>query len=99
MDEQPAEAEVLSWFDRLSNWGRWGRDDQAGTLNLIKPEHRVAAAQLVSEGRTVSRARDIVTAYGHPENSAQMYFVSSDGACSSTSLEPRESTRWSRAAP
>jgi kynurenine formamidase len=76
MDEQPDEAEVLSWFDRLSNWGRWGRDDQAGTLNLIKPEHRVAAAQLVSEGRTVSCARDIVTAYGHPENSAQMYFVS-----------------------
>jgi hypothetical protein len=72
MDEQPDEAEVLSWFDRLSNWGRWGPDDPAGTLNLIQPAHRVAAAQLVSEGRTVSCAREIVTTYGHPDNSAQM---------------------------
>ncbi|MET0931005.1 MAG: cyclase family protein [Aeromicrobium sp.] len=50
----PAEAEVMTWFDTLSNWGRWGADDQAGTLNLIQPEHRVAAAKLVTTGRTVS---------------------------------------------
>jgi len=37
---------------RLSNWGRWGTDDVLGTINLIRPEHRVAAARLVSEGAT-----------------------------------------------
>ena len=28
----------------LSNWGRWGEDDQLGTLNLIIPQTRLAAA-------------------------------------------------------
>ena len=29
---------------RLSNWGRWGEDDERGTVNLITPERLVAAA-------------------------------------------------------
>ncbi len=29
------------WMSELSNWGRWGDDDQLGTLNLITPEKRV----------------------------------------------------------
>jgi kynurenine formamidase len=37
---------------RLSNWGRWGSDDELGTLNFITPECRVAAAALVRSGRT-----------------------------------------------
>ena len=35
---------------RLSNWGRWGNDDERGTVNLITPECLVAAAQLVKRG-------------------------------------------------
>lgn len=31
----PSEAEVLTYFDKLSNWGRWGAADQLGTLNLL----------------------------------------------------------------
>ena len=38
----------------ISNWGRWGKDDELGTLNLITPEKRQAAAKLVVEGITVS---------------------------------------------
>ena len=34
----------------LSNWGRWGREDQMGTLNLITPKKRKQAAALVQEG-------------------------------------------------
>lgn len=37
--------------ERLRNWGRWGDDDERGTLNLITPEAMVAAAGLVREGR------------------------------------------------
>jgi len=77
MAELPTSTEVLSYIDELKNWGRWGPDDQRGTLNLIQPEHRVTAARLVTEGRTVSCARDLVTAYGHPDNCAQMYYVNS----------------------
>jgi hypothetical protein len=31
----PTEAEVLGWMTTLSNWGRWGPEDELGTLNLI----------------------------------------------------------------
>jgi kynurenine formamidase len=44
-------------MDRISNWGRWGKDDQLGALNLITPEKRRQAAALVREGVTVSLAR------------------------------------------
>lgn len=53
--------ELLEYFDRLSNWGRWGDDDQLGTLNLITEEHRRRAAGLVTTGRSVSCAWDIDT--------------------------------------
>ena len=36
---------------KLSNWGRWGKEDQIGTLNLLKPEHVVAASKLVKKGK------------------------------------------------
>jgi kynurenine formamidase len=37
---------------RLSNWGRWGADDQRGTLNFITAERIVEAARLVRTGKT-----------------------------------------------
>jgi len=55
----PSEAEVLSWFDDLSNWGRWGEDDELGTLNLITPEVRRQAATTVREGFSVSCAWEV----------------------------------------
>jgi kynurenine formamidase len=36
---------------RLSNWGRWGDDDEIGTLNFVTPEKRIEAAQLVKTGK------------------------------------------------
>jgi len=42
----------------LSNWGRWGADDQTGTVNLITPEKRKAAAALVRDGVSVSMSLD-----------------------------------------
>ena len=41
-------------FASVSNWGRWGQDDQRGTLNLITPERVAAATALVRRGRSVS---------------------------------------------
>ena len=32
----------------ISNWGRWGKDDEIGTFNLITPAVRRAAAALVT---------------------------------------------------
>ena len=36
-DNIPTEEEVLGYFQSLSNWGRWGPDDQLGAPNLITP--------------------------------------------------------------
>lgn len=47
------------WFDEISNWGRWGKDDELGTLNLITPEIRSHAASLASEGISISLALDL----------------------------------------
>ena len=44
------------WQTDLSNWGRWGDDDQLGTLNLITAEKRTKAAALVKDGKSVSLA-------------------------------------------
>ena len=49
---------VDDWFVELSNWGRWGKDDQKGTLNLITPETRIAAAKLVTKGISLSLAHN-----------------------------------------
>jgi kynurenine formamidase len=54
-------ADVDGYRTSLSNWGRWGDDDQLGTLNLLRPEHTVAAAALVRTGRRVSCARSLPT--------------------------------------
>lgn len=41
-------------FASVSNWGRWGKADERGTLNLITPEHVLSATRLVQRGRPVS---------------------------------------------
>ncbi|MCU1450370.1 MAG: putative cyclase, partial [Acidimicrobiales bacterium] len=41
---------------RVSNWGRWGDDDERGTLNLIDPDAIRRGAACVRTGRTISLA-------------------------------------------
>jgi kynurenine formamidase len=41
-------------FRALSNWGRWGPDDQRGALNHLTPERLTAAAGLVRDGASVT---------------------------------------------
>jgi kynurenine formamidase len=54
-------ADYERWKKELSNWGRWGKDDQIGALNLITPAKRKQAAALVKEGFSVSMAGDADT--------------------------------------
>ena len=53
-------AEFERAMDELSNWGRWGAEDELGAANLITPEKRREAAALVREGISVSMAHDVV---------------------------------------
>ena len=52
----PSIETVRELGDRHSNWGRWGPDDEKGTLNLVTQEMVVNAASLVTRGRTISMA-------------------------------------------
>jgi kynurenine formamidase len=56
--------EVQRLHVRLSNWGRWGSDDQLGALNFITAEVTAAAASAVRSGRTVSCSRPLPTQPG-----------------------------------
>lgn len=56
--QEPARLVTLDmlkkWEKELSNWGRWGKDDQRGLLNLITPEKTKQALALVKEAKTVT---------------------------------------------
>ncbi len=52
-------ARMREIFESVKNWGRWGDDDQAGALNLITPERRLAALASVRHGVPVSCSREL----------------------------------------
>ena len=51
-------ADFERYMQELSNWGRWGKEDQMGAVNLITPAKRKQAASLVKEGASFSLARN-----------------------------------------
>ena len=61
MPTAPSESQVREYLKTLSNWGRWGSSDDLGTINLITPAKRLAAARLVRDGVSVTCARPIAT--------------------------------------
>src|ERR1051326_7011536 len=54
------EADFRRAMSELSNWGRWGNDDELGAANLITAAKRKQAVALAKEGLTVSLAHDVV---------------------------------------
>ena len=63
----PTQDEVLEFYTKLSNWGRWGADDELGTLNLISPQVRRRAGAAVRHGISVSCSWDIPVGAGGVE--------------------------------
>lgn len=78
--EIPNETEVLRYFETCSNWGRWGSDDELGTLNYITPAHRARAAGVVREGISVSCARLIPTLHNEEDfTTPPLHFMTASG--------------------
>ncbi|MEI8001281.1 MAG: cyclase family protein [Actinomycetes bacterium] len=76
----PTAEEYAAWRTEFCNWGRWGDDDEFGTLNLVTPEVRRAAATLVREGRSVSLGRPLDT-HASPANPYPAHhFVAVEGS-------------------
>ncbi len=63
-------------FESVKNWGRWGPEDELGTLNYITPEKVRAAASLVSSGRRVSMALPINKVAGPDNPQPAVHFLS-----------------------
>ncbi len=49
-------ASVKAMAERYRNWGKWGPDDQLGTVNYITPTKIIEAAALVRKGKVFSLA-------------------------------------------
>ncbi len=75
----PSEEEVFGYVKTLSNWGRWGPDDQLGTINHIGPEQRRQAAALVKDGVSVSCARTITYERAPDSNSVAIHYMTRSG--------------------
>ena len=76
MTEKVSIEEFEQIFESVKNWGRWGPDDQLGTMNYITPDHVRAAAGLVRSGRRVSMEIPINTAAGPDNPNPAIHFVS-----------------------
>lgn len=55
---------MLALFESCSNAGRWGADDERGTLNYVTAEKTLAALAGVRRGRVVSVGQDLPTRGG-----------------------------------
>ena len=72
-------AMVDRWMTELSNWGRWGKQDQMGAVNLITPAKRKQAASLVKDGVSVSLARNTETEKAADNDSPFVHTMTSTG--------------------
>ncbi len=79
--------EVLTYFQTLSNWGRWGADDTRGTLNLIGAD-AAATALHGRRGTVVSCARVLTPRMG---SEVQRFMIrSGEGIADTHRLLPSE---------
>ena len=51
VDDVPTPEQLDALYGALSNWGRWGADDELGALNFLTPERRAAAGALGAHRR------------------------------------------------
>jgi kynurenine formamidase len=66
-------------FEKFKNWGRWGDDDELGTLNFIGDEEVAAAARLVKTGRRVSLGRRLDTVAGPDNGRPALHYMTNMG--------------------
>jgi hypothetical protein len=90
----PSDAALQEMFERCSNRGRWGEDDELGTLNLIDEAARKRAAALVREGCVVCLGRPLPVAGSsvsmHPVVHRMLQPTDDVSAIDSVSLTPHD---------
>lgn len=61
-DRVESDEDIDRLLPTLSNWSRWGPEDQLGTLNFITRAQRLRAAGLIRTGRVVPLGRELPVA-------------------------------------
>ena len=71
-----SDSDVEKLLPQLSNWGRWGKDDQLGTLNYLTDAKTKNSARLIKTGKSVVLARqtDILQTPGVQEGKREILF-------------------------
>ena len=72
-------ADFAEFMEPLSNWGRWGEDDELGTLNLMTPELAASAARSVSSGRVIALARPILSTAARDNPTPLLHLMRASG--------------------
>jgi kynurenine formamidase len=90
----PTTEDLDAMFASLSNWSRWGAEDQRGTLNFLTDELRADAARSVTTGESVSLAHDLATESlpEHP-NPVQHHMLASGDARDANGISGYEAAR------
>jgi kynurenine formamidase len=81
----------------LTNWGRWGPDDERGALNYVTPEIRRRAAGLVRQGKTFSLAIPIRHGSGPQGGGARinpLHLMTATGCDPTTRVDLGMNTRY-----
>jgi kynurenine formamidase len=81
------EEEILDLFETCSNAGRWGADDERGTLNYVTPVKRLEALALVRKGVTISIGRDLLTRDSAQAPPSAMHVLTYDAHTPGAALE------------
>ena len=90
----PTTAELDARYRQLSNWERFGPEDQRGTLHFLTPARTAAAARSVTTGETISLAHDLATEpmpeHPHP---VQHHMLAAGDARDSNGIDGYEAAR------
>ena len=70
---------VREIYQSICNWGRWGPEDQLGTLNYINPDHVLKAKDLIIQGRAVGCGRAVDTVPSPMNNIPAQHYMAAAG--------------------
>ena len=56
MTKKVTRKDMAAAAEKYKNWGKWGPNDEIGTLNFTTPEDIIAATKLVKKGKVISLA-------------------------------------------
>ena len=80
MDIKVGKAAIRDAHEKLRNWGRWGTDDQIGTLNHITARDIIAAAALIRKGKVFALGIPLDRSGRWPKNGRRQDAIANCGA-------------------